>query len=223
MQSLKIIVECISIGMGEVKFLGMQKIICPNFINIARKTLVRQTFFLHIFCTLLAHSVCLWHIYWKLENVVLEISFLIIQQRKSSVGYAKTFSEARWLSTLEHFPRSSLGVAFYSHSSYSCHQGTSHPAEVALKLLPSLKTCDICGIYHIIYIMTTPWFSQDCLFSCTYMQQTIWQNMFIQILSLKQRLFCTCLVWTLLTLIRCPAIYSIPSVYKAHKCNAFFW
>jgi len=100
--------------------------------------------------------------------VVLEISFLIIQQRKSTLGYAKTFSEARWLSTLEHFPRSSLGVAFYSHSSYSCHQGTSHPAEVALKLLPSLKTCDICGIYHIIYIMTTPWFSQDCLFSCTY-------------------------------------------------------
>jgi len=40
----------------------------------------------------------------------------------------------------------------------TCQQGTSHQAEVGLKLLPSLKTyvCDICGNYHTIYIMTVP-------------------------------------------------------------------
>jgi len=42
-------------------------------------------------------------------------------------------------------------------------------------------------MYHIIYIMTTPWVSQHCLFSCTCMQyaEPVWKNVFIQ------RLYCS--------------------------------
>jgi len=59
---------------------------------------------------------------------------------------------------------------FQSHFSYCCQQGTTDLAEVALKLLPSLKTYVACIIL----------FTRQ--FNCTCMQQAVWQNVFIQTL-----------------------------------------
>jgi len=38
-------------------------------------------------------------------------------------------------------------------------------------------------MYHIIHIMMVPRVSQHCLFNCTYMQLTVWQNVLIQTLQ----------------------------------------
>jgi len=48
------------------------------------------------------------------------------------------------------------------------------------------------------------------------MQQTEWQNLFIQTLyfKLKSLIFCACLAWTPLIWSRCPAAYSIPALYN---------
>jgi len=46
-------------------------------------------------------------------------------------------------------------------------------------------TGHICGMYHIINIVTMPWVSQRSMFNCTYMQQIVRQNLFIQTLQLK--------------------------------------
>ena len=85
---------------------------------------------------------------------------------KSSLGCARTLSEASWLSSLEHLHHSSK--VFHSHSSCCCQQRTSDLAEVGLKPLPFQRhICDICGMYHSIYIMIMTWVSQHYLFNCT--------------------------------------------------------
>jgi len=43
----------------------------------------------------------------KIENLVLEVWFVINQLKKNTLGCARTLSEASWLSTLEHLPHSS--------------------------------------------------------------------------------------------------------------------
>jgi len=65
----------------------------------------------------------------RMENVVLEIWFLIIQLKKSTLGCARTLSEASWLSILEDLSHSF--EVFHSHSSCCCQQGTGNLAEGA--------------------------------------------------------------------------------------------
>jgi len=52
-------------------------------------------------------------------------------------------------------------------------------------------------------------------------QKTVWQNVFIQTMYKikKQKLFCTCLAWTLLIWNGCPMPYSIPSVQLIKHAN----
>ena len=116
----------------------------------------------------------------KIEDLALEIWFLITPAEKTGLSRA----------VQEHFQKSAGSVdyswasatqfwslALHSHSSCCCQQGSSHVGEVGLKFFGLWR--HVCGMYHIIYIMTVSWISQHCLFNFTYMQQTVSQNGFI--------------------------------------------
>jgi len=118
----------------------------------------------------------------KIENLVLEIWFLITQLRKSTLGYSRTLPEASWLSNLEHLPYSS--EVFYSHYSCCCQQGTSHLAEVdRSKLLPASFSKDmyVIHLYYDYAVSLTRLSVQLHTIVCN-MQQIVWQNVFVQTL-----------------------------------------
>ena len=76
--------SCMEVGAGN--FFEMQRIFCPNFQKFARKTIMRQTFSLQIFCSCWCtiYRIFLYNVVidLKIENFVLEIWFVITQLKK---------------------------------------------------------------------------------------------------------------------------------------------
>ena len=117
-------------------FVGMQRTFCPNFLKFSRKTFMRQT----------------------LYNISVAVGTSYFTP--NYLPYTWKYKIDTWNLVLNKpNEKSTLGCAS------CCQHGNSHLAEVGLTLLPSLKT-HICGIYHIIFIMTMPWVAHR-LFNCT--------------------------------------------------------
>ena len=136
------------------QFFGGARIFCPKFLKFARKTFTRQCFFLQIFCS------CWWYIifsstnrHWNRKCYTWKFGYWIIQLKQIRLVYARTLSEASWISILEHLPHNS--EVFHSHSSYCCQQWTPDLAEIGLKLFPSLKTCMwyVCHASYYLYYL----------------------------------------------------------------------
>jgi len=113
-------------------------------------------------------------------------SVLDKQTEKGMLGCARTLSEASSASTLEHLHQ--IFEVFHLRSSCYCQKRTSNLTEVGQKLLPSLKTYIGCMrhvSWYSYHMTVTSWVSRHCQFNCTLMQQTAWQNVFIQTLLLN--------------------------------------
>jgi len=117
-----------------------------------------------------------WH---RLKNRKVGTLNLVLNNptEKRTLRCARTMSEARWLSTIEHLPHSSE----VWHCIHIPAVAVSKEPRTSLGLTWScfLLWWHICGtycIYHIVYIMNTPWIPQRCLFNYTCMQQSVWQN-----------------------------------------------
>ena len=135
---------------------------------------------------------------------------------KNILYFARTLPEASWLSILEHLPQF-WGFPFTFQLLLSARNFTPGGSRPKVSFF-SEDMCDICGMFHDIYIKTMPWVSRHCLFNCTYMQHAtncmencVHSNTVVKI---EKKLFCTCLTWTLLIWSKCSTAYSIPSVYN---------
>ena len=114
-------------------FFGVQRMSCPNIPNLPEKPSCAKLSLCKLsaaVATLCFHLPCC---HRKMQNMV-----LINPIEKSTLGYARTLSEASWFSIREDLPHSF--EIFHSHSSCCCHQGTTDLVELSLKLLPSLNT-----------------------------------------------------------------------------------
>ena len=127
------------IGVRVGNFLNVQRTSCPNFPNLPEKLLSDK----HSPCKLSVDigTLCFYlPCCQRLENGKFGTSNLVLNNpsEKSTLGCARTWPEASWLSILVGLPHSF--EVFHSHCSCCRQQGSSDLAEVDLKLLPSLKT-----------------------------------------------------------------------------------
>jgi len=88
---------------------------------------------------------------------------------KRTPGCVRTFSEASWFNTLEHLPHTSevwrsiqIPVVVVSKEPQTYLSTSGQPKAASFSKDMYMKVTDLRD--HIIYIMTMPWLSQNCLF-----------------------------------------------------------
>jgi len=81
-------------GIGVGNFGVVQRIFFDNFRKFARKTFIRPTFPLQIFCRCLVHSIFLCHVAigLNIRILVFEVSFLLTQLKKVHLQHPDSLS-----------------------------------------------------------------------------------------------------------------------------------